>query len=198
MTFSLFNRRAHMYLGLFLAPWMVMYAVSAIVMNHRDFFDAPYRGISPWIKETEKLYSEPFPPGAGPKIIAEQILADLSLEGAFNVQQNKDNKVLTIHRNDLISPRRITYEPQNKKLLIERHKFRFSLLLRGLHHRRGYQQKHLPDDFWALSVDLVIFSMFFWVFSGLLLWWKIKAIRRLGWFSVLGGIILFVFFILAI
>jgi hypothetical protein len=187
-----------MYLGLFLAPWMLLYAASAIVMNHRDFFDAPYRGKPQWIKETEKLYSGPFPPGIDPKVTAEQILASLDLEGAFNVQQNKENKVLTIHQNDLISPRRITYDPQNKKLLIERHKFRLSLLLRRLHHRRGYQQNHLPDDFWALSVDLVIFSMFFWVFSGLLLWWKIIPARRLGWLSVLGGIILFVFFILAI
>jgi len=175
-----------------------MYAASAIVMNHRDFFDAPYRGRPQWIKETEKLYSDPFPPGASHKIMAEQILASLDLEGAFNVQQNRDNKVLTIHRNDLISPRRITYDPQNNKLLIERHKFRFSMFLRRLHHRRGYHQNRLPDDIWAFSVDLVIFSMSFWVFSGLLLWWKVKPSRRLGWISVLGGIILFVFFIIAI
>jgi hypothetical protein len=30
-------RRVHMYLGLFLAPWMFMYAVSTLVMNHREF-----------------------------------------------------------------------------------------------------------------------------------------------------------------
>jgi hypothetical protein len=187
-----------MYLGLFFAPWMVMYAVSSLVFNHRDFFDAPYRGISPWAKETEKIYDEPFPPDAGPKIMAEQILADLGFKGMFNAYQNPKKKVLMINCFKFIKLRRITYDPANKKLLIERHIFRFSVFLRHLHLRRGYRPKFVLNNTWAFLVDVSIFAMFFWVFSGIWMWWKMKATRRLGWICVLSGIILFVFFVLAI
>ena len=187
-----------MYLGLFLAPWMVMYALSSLVFNHRDFFDAPYRGISPWTKETEKIYHEAFPADAGPEIMAEQILADLGFKGMFNAHQNNESKILTINSFKFIKLRRITYNPTDKKLLIERHRFRFSVFLRHLHLRRGYRPKFALNNTWAFVVDVSIFAMFFWVFSGLWIWWKIKVTRRLGWLCILGGIILFVFFVLVI
>ncbi|MHC4737546.1 MAG: PepSY-associated TM helix domain-containing protein [Planctomycetota bacterium] len=198
MTFTLFNRRTHMYLGLFLAPWMIMYALSSLVFNHRDFFDAPYRGTSPWIKETEKTYKEAFPPDAGPEIMAEQILADLGLKGMFNAYQNREKTVLMINYFKFIKLRRITYDPADNNLLIERHRFRFSVFLRHLHLRRGYRPKFVLNNTWAFVVDVSIFAMFFWVFSGLWIWWKIKVTRRLGWLCILGGIILFVFFVLVI
>ena len=198
MTFTLFNRRTHMYLGLFLAPWMVMYALSSLVFNHRDLFDARYHGISPWVKESEKIYEKPFSPEAEPKIMAEQILADLGFKGMFHVQQNREKKTLTIHYLNFIEPIRITYDPVDKKLLVERHTFRFSVFLRRLHLRRGYRPKFALNNAWAFLVDVSIFAMFFWVFSGLWAWWKIKVTRRPGMICVLGGIILFVFFVLII
>ena len=33
--FSKVIRRTHMYVALFLAPWVLMYALSTMVMNHR-------------------------------------------------------------------------------------------------------------------------------------------------------------------
>ena len=198
MTFTLFNRRTHMYLGLFLAPGMVMYALSSLVFNHRDLFDARYHGISPWVKESEKIYEKPFSPEAEPKIMAEQILADLGFKGMFHVQQNREKKTLTIHYLNFIEPIRITYDPVDKKLLVERHTFRFSVFLRRLHLRRGYRPKFVLNNTWAFLVDVTIFAMFFWVFSGLWTWWKIQVTRRPGMICILGGIILFVFFVLII
>jgi hypothetical protein len=31
-------RRTHMYLALFLTPWMLIYALSTMAMNHRELF----------------------------------------------------------------------------------------------------------------------------------------------------------------
>ena len=36
--FSKFLRQSHMYLALFLTPWMLVYALSTMAMNHRQFF----------------------------------------------------------------------------------------------------------------------------------------------------------------
>jgi hypothetical protein len=36
--FSKFIRQTHMYLALLLAPWILLYALSTIAMNHREAF----------------------------------------------------------------------------------------------------------------------------------------------------------------
>ena len=54
------------------------------------------------------------------------------------------------------------------------------------------------DDGWAVSVDLVIGAMLFWVASGLWLWWELKATRRLGALAFGGGLGLFGLFLLTI
>ena len=198
MTFVLFNRRTHMYLGLFFAPWMLMYAFSSLVFNHHDLFDAPHRGTSPWTIESEGIYEKPFPPDAKPEVMAEQILADCGLKGLFNAYENRETKILTINSFKFIKLKRITYNPADKKMLVERHKFRFSLFLRHLHLRRSYRPKFVLHTTWGVLVDISIFAMFFWVFSGLVVWWKIKKTRRLGMICTLSGMILFLFFIFAI
>ena len=40
MTFPHFNRRLHLYLGLCLLPWFLMYGASSIPFAHGQFFEA--------------------------------------------------------------------------------------------------------------------------------------------------------------
>ena len=57
MTFSKLVRRTHMYLALFLFPWVLMYAVSTLAMNHRAVFVRMYGpGPVPFEKEREVVY----------------------------------------------------------------------------------------------------------------------------------------------
>ena len=69
-----------MYLALFLAPWMLGYAVSTLAMNHR--MPRP----TSFVTERDQPYPNVFEPGTPPREIARQILADLELDGAFGVQ----------------------------------------------------------------------------------------------------------------
>ena len=39
MTYSHLNRRVHLYLGLALLPWFLMYGVSSVVFAHTSFFE---------------------------------------------------------------------------------------------------------------------------------------------------------------
>ena len=54
-----------------------------------------------------------------------------------------------------------------------------SFLLR-MHLTRGYPGQVNTKWFWAVGVDLMAILMCFWGCSGLLMWWQIKATRRLG------------------
>ena len=187
-----------MYLALFLTPWVLMYALSTVVMNHRDYFIGKYgRGPVPFEKERELNYEGTFPDNAEPKAIASQVLASLSLDGAHTVNRRKDGTVV-INRASLTEPRRITYTPADHKLVIEKMQPRTNAFLERFHRRRGYQQDYAIDDTWAFSVDLFIAAMVFWVLSGLWMWWEMKLTRTLGGLAIAGGIGLFAFYLLTL
>ena len=192
-------RRVHLYLALFLVPWMLVYAITAVVFNHREFFQERLGfGQNSFVKEYESIYTGTFPEGAGPNMIAGQILSDLQLDGAYGVQENKRDGTITIWRNDPLNPRRLIYNRSTGNLLIEREAFRTLHFLRRMHFRRGNGQKYLVDDVWAFIIDLVIFAIIFWGISGVAMWWKLKAVRKRGAIILVSGIGLFVLLLFTI
>jgi hypothetical protein len=187
MTFSKLVRRTHMYLALFLFPWMLGYAISTFAMNHR-WTGGPPR----YVVEREQVYETRFPPETPPREIARQILVDLKLDGTHSVQGTGADGRLTISRLDLVTPRRVIYTAADRKLLIERVEFQSGALLSRFHRRRGYQQAYAPDRMMAVSVDGVIVALVFWAISGLWMWWGMRATRVWGFASMVAGIAIFV------
>ena len=175
-----------------------MYSLAVFSGNHRDFF---MRGERPFVKfenEKEIDYKAAFSENIDPRIVAEQILADLGIEGTYIVNYNKQRGIYNINRRDPINPRRITYNPAEGKLVVQRQVFETINFLQGLHHRYSYRQDNIMDDSWAFTVDLVIIGMVFWVFSGLWIWWGNKVTRRWGLIALLTGFGLFGIFIILI
>jgi hypothetical protein len=189
--FSRLVRRTHMYLALFLAPWLLMYAVSTLVMNHRAVFVERYgSGPVPFHAERELVYNGSFSPDADLRAISRQILTSLDLDGAHGVTRRKDGAIV-INRNDLITPRRITFTPDSRTLLVERMERRPNAFLERFHRRRGYATGYRLDTAWAVTVDGVIVAMMFWALSGLWMWWELKVTRGFGAVAFLGGAGLF-------
>jgi hypothetical protein len=196
--FSKIVRRTHMYLALFLFPWILMYAISTLVMNHRALFAARYGPAPvPFEKERELVYDGFFPDDADLKAMSRQILASVGLDGAHGVSRRKDGAVV-INRNDLLTPRRLTYSPSGRNLLIEKLERRPNAFLERFHRRRGYATGYRLDSAWAVTVDLAIIGMTFWVLSGLWMWWEMKVTRTLGAASILAGAGLFAIYLLTL
>jgi hypothetical protein len=196
--FSKILRRTHMYLALFLAPWVLMYTLSTMAMNHRDFFGKMYGGAPPvFEKEREITYSGTLPAGAAPKAIAPQLLQALDLDGAHGARADKAG-VITINRFDALTPRRITYHPDTRQLTVERQVFRTPAFLERMHRRRGFQAGYHVNTAWWGSVDLFVLGMVFWALSGLWLWWELRVTRWLGAISLVLGLALFLFYVFAI
>lgn len=181
-----------MYLALFLAPWMMGYAISTIAMNHR----MPRPTVL--VTERDELYSNTFEPGTPPREIALQILADLNLEGAFGVQGPTPEGRLIINRQGMLSPRRITFTPADQRLVVERMELETSGFLNRFHRRRGYQLPYAADDAMAFSVDAVIFAMVFWALSGLWMWWEMRATRLWGLACAATGMGIFILLVVTI
>ena len=181
-----------MYLALFLAPWMVGYALSTIAMNHR----APRPTV--FIKERDETYPNSFEPGTPPREVARQILSDLNLDGAFGVQGPTPDGRITINRQGMLSPRRIIFNTADRHLVVERMDLETSGFLNRFHRRRGYQQPYAADRVMAISVDAVIVAMVFWALSGLWMWWEMRATRLWGLACAATGLGIFVLFVLTI
>ncbi len=201
MTISRLVRRIHMYLALFLAPWILMYALSTVAGNHRSFLRTIYGDpLVEYTKEKEIPYRASFAPDIPPRIKAEHVLVDLDLPGRYFASGGRDSSPLTIHRLDPIIPRRISYLHEEGKLVIEREIFRTPTFLLRLHHRHRVTFPHpwRIESLWAFSVDLVIVSMIFWVLSGLWMWWGLEVTRRWGAVCMVVGGGLFALFLLTI
>jgi len=159
--FSKIIRRTHMYLALFLVPWVLMYALSTMAMNHRPLFKDWYHSEQPaWEHERDIPYPAVFSENTEREMVVEQILSDLNLEGNWVVAnpRGRIDDQITVTRNNAVSPQRIIYNVQGKTLKIERLEFRTNAFLERMHRRRGYNQNVLIDDIWAITVDLFILA----------------------------------------
>ncbi len=189
-------RRIHLYAGLFLAPWVLMYAISTVAMNHRELFDDGNAKGPQWEKRVERAFDGVFPQDAPVSLQARTLLAWLELDGPHNAHWIPEQATLVIQRQRMIDPVRITYTPADKRVVVEGQAGKTSALLERMHRRRGYERDYAADDVWAFVVDAFIVAMLFWVISGLWLWWQMKATRRLGFAFALGGAAVFALYAL--
>lgn len=189
-------RRIHMFTGLFLAPWMLMYAVSTLVMTHRQYVLSFYPTKTPaFATERELDYTRSFPAMATREEIGKQILQDIGLDGRHSVSGGREGKPLIINRQSALFSRRITFDPASHRLLIQREEFRALTFLERMHRRRGYDHPYFLEDSWGFSVDVVVVTMVFWSLSGIWLWWELKSTRAWGLLSLLAGPALFLVFL---
>jgi hypothetical protein len=192
LTFSKIIRRLHMYLALFLAPWMLMYALSTLAMANREFVQTFYATKTPALTiEREMNYSRTFIAGATPEQMGQQILEDLSFNGAHRVSGGTDGKPLVIERLSPLAQRRITFDPATRQVSVQREEFRCPTFLERMHTRRGYQHPYAWADSWALSVDVTACAIVFWGLSGLWMWWELRPTRLLGGLCFALGLALF-------
>ncbi len=193
---SLLLRRIHLYLALFLAPWILMYASSTFVMNHRVLFHGPAPAPPPqYVVERELVYPGEMPEGATPQQVARQLLATLDMDGAHVVARPFAAERVVIHRQHPVSPRRITYTAADRRVVIEKMTFSGAGFLERMHRRRGFQHDYALEDLWAGTVDLTIAGLLLLALSGIWMWWTVRAARPLGALALGAGFALFGLFL---
>ncbi|HXG02522.1 MAG TPA: hypothetical protein VNO23_03780 [Candidatus Binatia bacterium] len=177
-------RRIHMYLGLTLMPWVLVYATSTLVMNHRQLFAG---GIDENLAVvTDRAYRSELAPDRDLHRWARTILKDLGLEGRHAVEWRESDQALVIHRQIPGRERRITYWPARGRLVVEAAPFRLRRFLTGLHTLHGFGASAAATA-WAVLVDAVSAAMIAWALSGLYLWWEMRRTRLWGGLTVAAG-----------
>ena len=183
---NLILRRTHLYLGMLLIPWLLVFGLSTLIFNHPDTFK-PLRPADPqFVPLWEKDYtlSEPLRDG-NLRDVAQSILDAHALRGAFGVEQK--GRKLNIFVQNFMAPKRLTFDLDQHKLRAEEKKFAWVEVLQRLHFRAGYNGTGPWANVWPLIVDVFCLSMLMWILTGLYLWWKIRVSRAWGWVTIGAG-----------
>lgn len=192
-TIDRWMRTLHLYSGLFLVPWMIVYATSAFCLNHGKAITGLLNVAPPHWETIEK--TDFSPDGHFPKIPAEQasvILQHLELDGPHRVLGKPDAPVLTILRISGSGNYRIKWLRQQRSLVVEKQTpFSTYRLVHYLHFRCSYNQPYIAFQAWAMIVDLVAFCIGLWVVSGVYIWARRPRKRLLGGLFLAAGFGLF-------
>jgi hypothetical protein len=188
MSFNLINRRTHLYLGLFLLPWLTMYGVSSFIVIHKTWFQKD-RGPT-WEPLFEKAYSRPISDKVDLRTSAQEILKDCGLEGAFWAKRLDPNTLL-VNRFTFWGSTRLTYDMGKQTLRAERERRPVSQGIVEIHFRGGFRQRGFWNNFWGVLVDVVCVAIVTWVISGLIMWWNLPRLRIWGAVAVVSGLTLF-------
>jgi hypothetical protein len=189
VTLPHLNRRVHLYLGLSLLPWFLMYGISSVPFAHNQYFsqrDAA-KGLPLWTPRLEKAVDLGAP--AGPDQLptfGRQLLEAAGVEAPnFGVQQNASR--VTVNAFSFRRFTRVIYSIDEQRLTVEDRRFRWDQFLTGMHARGGFAQDGLLPLSWSLIVDLVCVAIAVWILSGLYMWWGLRSHRRSGWLAILAG-----------
>jgi len=190
VSFLLLTRRVHLYLGMFLLPWVVMFGVSSLLLNHTAWFQI---GANDWTTLDERAnYDVQGPVPGDLRAVAARIIADAGYEpragfGAFKPNANRVNINLPSFRH----PIRITYFSDQHRLLVERRGFAWGPTLRNMHTHDGYYLHAPGQTAWAVMVDILCVAILFWVASGLYMWWVLPGTRGWGWATLAASALSF-------
>lgn len=187
-------RWIHLYTGLFLLPWMLVYGASAFCLNHNQWFIRNLN-ITPVSWKIERQVD--FTPDANfpqePKQQANFIVKFLDLDGAHGVIGKPNTNQLVINRICATGNYRITWRKPRSVLIVEKQQsFSFYRLIHFLHFRGGYGQPYFANIAWAVIVDAVAISMWLWVISGVYLWWQRSRKLKFGAVCLVAGVLSFV------
>lgn len=190
-------RVAHLYTGIFLAPWMLVYAASAFCLNHGPWMTKNLKITPPvWevVRKVDFTPGEDFPHAQAEQ--AKAILQHLELDGAhrFIGQPNRNQMVLLRIAGG--GNYRVTWRKQSGLLVVEKQPLSFYRLMHFLHFKGGYQQPYLAHILWAVVVDAVAVTMVFWVVSGIYIWARRPRKRLLGGICIAAGCLLFLLLVI--
>lgn len=198
MTLLHFSRRTHLYLGLGLLPWFLVYAVSSIPFSHNQYFESldKAKGLPNWTPRFERQYEIAIPETGSLRPVGARILHDTGIQGAFGTYRQGPNQI-NVYVHSFWKSTQLKYFIAEKRLVAEDKRFRWDHFLTGMHAKGGFEQGGL-HDVWGVIVDLVCLGMLLWVLTGLLMWWKLPSSRIWGWVALMAGCASFALFLLAL
>lgn len=186
MNVLLITRRVHLYLGLFLLPWFLMFGASSLWLNHPAWRPAE---AALWHTVAERDYTIDVPAAGDLRPAAAKIITDLGYDtrAGFGVFRNNQRR-LTVNIPNFIHPIRISYFADRQHVQVEERAFAWVATLTSMHTHDGYYLRAPGQTMWGATVDLFCVALVFWIASGLYMWWALPGSRGWGWVTLTASV----------
>jgi hypothetical protein len=197
---TIWNRKLHIYTGLYLLLFVWLFAVSGLILNHPKW---NFTEFWPQRKQSSFERTIQIPPETSDLAKAKNLMRQLGISGEISwtttyptaerldFRVNKPGKMLTI-KTDL----------KSKLATVEQIRVNAWGVLRLIHEFTGVrlnepkeQRDWLLTKIWSLSMDAVVIGLLFMVASSFYMWYQLKPKRRLGLVIFGLGIICTGFFV---
>jgi len=185
-------RALHLYTGLFLVPWMTVYAVSAFCLNHNEWFTEGLQ-LAPKFENVREVDFTPGPEfHQTPEQQAVAILQHVDLDGPHRILGTPDAEQLVMFRWCVTGHYRVSWSAPRGSVIVDKQlPTSFYSVVNALHFRYGYEP-YFAALTWAIIVDATTTSTIIWLISGIYLWARRPRKRLLGGLCLIAGTLLFV------
>jgi len=185
-------RTIHLYFGLFISPFVLIFSISALVLNHTDFINRsnPIKNLPDIKTRIDKI-----PYDTTDLQTAKGIIKKLGIKGEIDyVSQNENQISFPVILPGLTT--KIKINKQTKEVLITKKEEGSLRATNFLHKMPGPHNVKLRGNSlfmqnWKIVADLVVYMLLFLSASGIFLWYFLKAERKLGWAAIIFGAISF-------
>lgn len=193
-------RELHLYFGLFISPFILLYAISTILFNHTW----KSRSAESEAKAQMERVSIEMPEGMEGLELAKYIMRKVNVSGEIEFfRHNLQQKQFVI---PVMKPgQRITIsvDLENKTAEIERRRTGFWSALLYLHkspgpHLAGFRGNWFYTRLWKWMADATVYLILLVSITGIYMWWVLKVERKVGLVLVGAGCLTFILIALAI
>lgn len=195
----LWTRDLHLYVGLFISPFVLVFAISTIYLNHA--WRAP---TTPTLSSPNSPVPIQIPDGMGSLEQAKGILRQLNVAGEVefirHLAKEERLKIPVMKPGEQIE---IDVDLRAKTATITRRDQGLSGAMIYLHRMPGphlakFRGNWWPMRFWRVLTDASVYGVLFLTLSGLYLWLVMKAERKIGLVLLAAGVCSLLFLLLAL
>jgi hypothetical protein len=193
---GLWNKKLHIYTGLFLLVFLWIFSFSGLLLNHSQWTASFWKER----EENDYTYAVNIPEGADSAFVIENVMEQLALTGEVNNVKNNDQAIeFRVSKPGRI--KNIAVDLQAQNAIVKELKFNTWGIIRTLHTFNGVDTIQSKPNWivtrvWRTTMDIVAIGMIFLCISSWYMWYKTSATKTPGLLLLTAGFMTAVFFVL--
>jgi len=185
-------RSFHVYFGLFISPFILIFGISVLAFNHLRFLNqtSPVRSLQEIRTRLDEIPYDTTDLGT-----AKAIIRKLNINGEIDYIAKNDNQIsFPVNKPGLKT--RVTVNTNTGSVVINRQIEGSFRAMNYLHIMPGQHNASIRGNsfymkIWKLMADAAVYLLLFLIVSGIYLWYSLKYERITGWYALILGMLIF-------
>ena len=199
--FLAFNRKIHIYLGLFLLLFIWLFCISGLIINHGEW---KFAGFYEQRKERKTDFTFPVSSLNHNPELVRLVFTKLDIAGEVeNIKSTSESIDFRVHSPGTV--RDIHIDPSSGKGTLKEIKFNFWGKLKTLHTHNGVNKMDLSKTpnwiitkIWRFTMDMIAIILILLCLGSWVMWYRVRQDYQLGYFLLAFGFIVSGYYIFLI